>query len=309
MLQEGDSESLFREMLRVRLFEERLLAEFSRGKLFGTTHACIGQEANAVGVLSAVDRTDVVFSNHRCHGHFLAHGGSMPKLAAELFGRSSGVCGGKGGSQHLCSPTFYSNGVQGGILPNAAGIALAEKTRQNHRLVVVFLGDGTFGEGVVYEVLNIASLWALPLLLVVENNYYAQSTPLQGAFAGSFTKRFEAFAIPCTEAQTTDVLEVRHLALDQVAYVREKTQPAALVLHTYRFCAHSKGDDVRDGAEVATKRKQDPLIIHGERLSVPERDRIAEECGAEVNQAFDLAALDSWPRVDVHLTPALDPQQ
>jgi TPP-dependent pyruvate/acetoin dehydrogenase alpha subunit len=113
------------QMLRIRLFEERALDEFSKGHLFGTTHTCIGQEANAVGLIGALQRSDIVFSNHRGHGHYLAHGGSMHALAAELMGRSTGVTGGLGGSQHIHFPGFYSNGIQGGIVPCAVGMALA----------------------------------------------------------------------------------------------------------------------------------------------------------------------------------------
>lgn len=286
---------LFRRMLRIRLFEERLLVEFSRGKLAGTTHAYIGQEANAVGVLMVAGPACVAFSSHRCHGHFLAHGGDMRALVAELMGRSTGVCGGKGGSQHLCADGFYSNGVQGGIVPCAAGIALAEKVRKTGKLVIVFLGDGTFGEGVVYETLNIASLWKLPILFAVENNRYAQTTPISKAFAGSFTTRFEGFGIKSFEAETSDVLEVCELSHKVITSIHKTSEPAAIILHTYRFCAHSKGDDTRDPKEVEACRKYDPLEIHGRRLSVEERERIRLECAAEIDEAFRLAERDPFP--------------
>src|SRR4030043_319058 len=155
-------------LLRIRTFEETVLAKFPKGVFYGTTHSYLGQEADAVGVLSQLAQSDVVFSNHRCHGHFLAYGGDPHALFGELMGRSTGVCGGRGGSQHLHWRNFYSNGVQGGILPVAVGIALAEKQRQTGAVTLVFLGDGTFGEGVVYESLNLASLWSAPILFVVE---------------------------------------------------------------------------------------------------------------------------------------------
>ena len=179
----------FRQMLRIRLLEERVLAEFSRGRLFGTTHACIGQEANAVGILSAARRTDMVFSNHRCHGHYLAHGGDLRRLAAELMGKATGVCGGKGGSQHLCWNDFYSNGIQGGIVPCAAGMSLAGSSAPiNCRR---FPGRRDIGEGIVYETFNIAALWECRFCLV-ENNF-CPDNPVALALAGGFAARFHGF--------------------------------------------------------------------------------------------------------------------
>lgn len=160
-------EEFYRQMLRIRLFEETVLEMFPRGVIYGTTHTYIGQEANAVGVLSWLQDGDVVVSNHRCHGHFLAYGGSMHALAAELMGRSTGVCGGRGGSQHVKWKDFYANGILGGTIPLAVGIAFAEKTKGNSSIVFAFMGDGTLGEGVVYESLNMAALWQLPVLFVL----------------------------------------------------------------------------------------------------------------------------------------------
>ncbi len=119
---------------------------------------------------------DLIFSNHRCHGHYLARTGDVDGLMAEIMGRATGICGGRGGSQHICAHGVFSNGVQGGIAPVAAGLALAQNLTQSGHIAVCFIGDGTLGEGVLYETLNIASKWKLPLLVVLENNGYAQST-------------------------------------------------------------------------------------------------------------------------------------
>ena len=167
--------AFYERMFFIRRFEETLLDLFSLGKLVGTTHTYIGQEANAVGIIDHLDpAVDVVFSNHRCHGHYLAFADDPFGLMCEVMGKGPGVCGGKGGSQHLCRGNFYSNGVLGSIVPVATGIALAEKKKGSGAVSTVFLGDGTLGEGVTYESLNIASLWKLPVLFVVENNHYAQ---------------------------------------------------------------------------------------------------------------------------------------
>ncbi len=171
-------------LYRIRRFEETVLENFSKGVFYGTTHTYLGQEANAVGVLRNLQAGDIVFSNHRCHGHFLAYGGDPRALFAELMGKASGVCGGRGGSQHLHWRNFYSNGVQGGIVPVATGMALAEKRKGSRAVTVAFLGDGTLGEGVVYEALNMAALWKAPILYVVENNRIAQTTPIEAGSGG-----------------------------------------------------------------------------------------------------------------------------
>jgi len=294
--------ALFRSMLLIRRFEERLLAEFSTGKLVGTTHAYIGQEANAAGIFSVTDPGDVVFSNHRCHGHFLAYGGDPYRLAAELMGKTSGLVGGRGGSQHIHWRNFYSNGIQGGILPVATGMALAEKVNKTGKIALAFLGDGTLGEGALYESLNIASLWSLPILFVVENNRYAQTTPIELAVAGTITGRFSAFGITALERDTSDVLEVQAAALEAVGSVRRNGRPVGLILHTYRFSAHSKGDDVRDLAEIARAREKDPLLIHAPRLSDAERDRAESEVAAAIADAFARADADPFPNPESLIT-------
>ncbi len=294
-----DSNDLYRQLYRIRRFEETVLDNFSKGVFFGTTHTYLGQEANAVGVLAHLQDGEIVFSNHRCHGHFLAYGGDMRALFAELMGKSTGVCGGRGGSQHLHWQNFYSNGVQGGILPVAAGMALAEKRRQSGKLVIAFLGDGTFGEGVLYEALNMASLWEAPILFVVEDNRIAQTTPVELALAGSITSRCMAFDIPAVEIDSSGVLEVSSHAERLLDEIRLQGGPRALVVHTCRFGPHSKGDDTRDPAVVAAfRRERDPLMIHAPRLDPEARAAIEAEVNLEVETAFAQAMDDPWPVAD-----------
>ena len=296
---------LYRQMLRIRRFEETVLEQFPRGDFYGTTHTYIGQEADAVGVLQHLEGGDIVVSNHRCHGHFLAYGGSMQALAAELMGRKGGVCGGRGGSQHVQWMNFYANGILGGTLPLAAGMAMAEKLANSGRIVVAFMGDGTLGEGVVYESLNLASLWKLPTLYVLENNLYAQSTPIAHHLAGTIAGRFQAFDIPVLEMDTTDVLEIYDQAGQAVEKVRQGNGPLAVVLQTYRFAPHSKGDDTRDPAEIERFRTRDPLKVHAERVHEADRSSIERVVEEEVTKAFDAARADS-PADPTALTPALD---
>jgi TPP-dependent pyruvate/acetoin dehydrogenase alpha subunit len=289
---------LYKTMLIIRRFEERLLAEFSAGKLVGTTHTYIGQEADAAGIFSITDPQDVVFSNHRCHGHFLAYGGDPYRLAAELMGKSTGLVGGRGGSQHIQWRNFYSNGIQGGIVPIATGMALAEKARGTAKIALVFIGDGTLGEGVLYESLNIASLWRLPILFVLEDNGYAQTTPVEKGVAGSMAGRFNAFGIPVWERNTSDVLEICDAAHDAVTSVRSDVRPGCLLLHTYRFSAHSKGDDPRSSEELERISVFDPLFLHGSRLTAVELASTESEVMAIIEDAFLRAGADSFPSLN-----------
>jgi acetoin:2,6-dichlorophenolindophenol oxidoreductase subunit alpha len=287
---------LYRAMCRIRYFEETVLENFARGIFFGTTHTYLGQEADAVGVISHLSEQDIVISNHRCHGHFLAYGGDMRALFAELMGKSTGVCGGRGGSQHIHWKNFYSNGVQGGVAPLAVGMALAEKIKGNHAVALGFMGDGTFGEGVIYEALNMAALWKTPVLFIVENNHIAQTTPVELAVAGSLVKRFEAFGIPALELDTSDVREIMKVSDELLTQVRSLQTPRAMILHTCRFGPHSKGDDTRPAAEVAAMRaSRDPLMILGSVISPGKRSELEARAHEEVLQAFGLASSDPFP--------------
>jgi TPP-dependent pyruvate/acetoin dehydrogenase alpha subunit len=290
----ADLATLYERMYFIRRFEETLLDLFAQGKLVGTTHTYIGQEANAVGIIDHLDpRVDVVFSNHRCHGHYLAFTDDAFGLLSEVMGKATGTCGGKGGSQHLCNGNFYSNGVLGSIVPVATGIALAEKRKGSGAVSTVFLGDGTLGEGVTYESLNMASLWKLPVLFVVENNHYAQSTPVELELAGSIPARGAAFGIEVAELDTTDVTEVHEAAGHAVTRIRETGESYFLVIHTYRFSPHSKGDDNRDPAEIEKRRQRDPLKIAGEWLDSAERETIEE--AAERRLAETVVAAEAAP--------------
>jgi len=236
--------------LLIRRFEERVLALFADGELSGTTHTCLGQEYVPVA-LAPLLAGDFVFSNHRGHGHYLAHCADPEGLLAELMGRQGGVCHGVGGSQHLRRERFLSTGVQGESLPAAVGVALHYKHIGLRRVVAAYIGDGTWGEGAVYEALNLARLWEVPLLVVVEHNGIAQSTPTDHQLAGTITGRAAAFGITVSESDSTDIAAVRAEAAPHVARVRDTGVPHVLVLHTTRLGPHSKGDDARPADDVA----------------------------------------------------------
>lgn len=248
-------EALYEKAVLIRRFEERLLQLFAEGRLFGTVHTCIGQELTGLAVAEYLGEGDQIFSNHRCHGHYLARTDDVEGLLAEIMGRETGICGGRGGSQHICAGGFFSNGIQGGIVPVAVGLAVAHRFRDSRNIVTVFVGDGTLGEGTLYEALNIASRWQAPLLVVVENNLYAQSTAQSETLAGGICARAAAFGIETFHSSTWSPTELLKAAERSVALVRESRRPAFLQIDTYRLMAHSKGDDDRDPGELKKDRK------------------------------------------------------
>jgi 2-oxoisovalerate dehydrogenase E1 component len=278
---------LVRKAFEIRLFEERLLRLFSQGKLFGTVHTSIGQEWSGIAVAERLIPGDVIFSNHRCHGHYLARTGNIRGLLAEIMGRDSGICGGRGGSQHICDADVFSNGVQGGIVPISAGIALGQKIGRTGNITVAFIGDGTLGEGAVYETLNLSSLWSLPVLFVLENNLYAQSTPQRQTLAGNILARAEAFGIATNHVNTWNVPDLLSRMESAISQVRSCCKPMFVEIETYRLMAHSKGDDDRDPAEVQEYWARDSLVLFEKKFPGE-----AEKIKAEINRNLDEAVID-----------------
>ncbi|MBK9453111.1 MAG: pyruvate dehydrogenase [Bacteroidetes bacterium] len=274
--------------ITIKFVEERLLELFGQGKLFGTVHTCVGQEWSAVSVGRCLQPQDFVFSNHRCHGHFLSYGGSANALIAEVMGKEDGVCGGRGGSQHLCYQRFFSNGIQGGIAPLAAGTALANQREENGGIAVVFLGDGTLGQGILYETMNIASKWNLPLLFVVENNFYAQSTASHETLSGEIRHRFEAFGIEGMENNTWEWQALLRDMEANVGMVRATGKPRYHVIDTYRLKPHSKGDDNREKEEILRFTEKDPLNVLLRRFAGhPAMEAIIANAQALVDEAVE----------------------
>lgn len=265
-----------KKIIEIRRFEENLLTLFSNGDLFGTTHTSIGQEGISATLATLLDiDKDSVMSSHRCHGHYLALGGDPELLLREIMGRETGLCGGRGGSQHIKYKNFYSNGIQGGVVGNGAGIALSKKIfGKGDGIAVAFLGDGTLGQGLVYESFNFSSKHELPILYIVENNRYAQSTPVEAALAGSIDARAQAFGISFVETSSNDPRKLYHEFRRAVNYVRDERKPFVLIAQTYRLGPHSKGDDFRDQAEVGQFSAFDPLIYAREILGEDEFDII-----------------------------------
>ncbi|RSM70914.1 dehydrogenase [Actinoplanes sp. ATCC 53533] len=258
----------------IRHFELALLDLFDRGQVTGTTHTCLGQEHLPVALKPLLDDKDYVFSNHRGHGHYLARFADPHGLLAEIMGRSGAVCQGVGGSQHILRERFLTTGVQGQSVPIAVGVALHLKRREPGRLAVVHIGDGTWGEGAVYEGLNMAALWQLPLLMIVENNGIAQSTPTSANLAGTIAGRVHGFGIDYESIDGTDVTAIRNLLTEPIARVRKQSRPLVVECRTERLGPHSKGDDSRDPRKLDLLRERDWYVTY--RHALPDRFNAAD---------------------------------
>ena len=291
---------------RIRLTEQLLLRLFSEGLLSGTTHTCLGEELCQMSVVRALNGPyDHVLSNHRNHGHFLTYSGDFLGLVAEILGREGGVCGGIGGSQHLAFHHFHSNGVQAGMTALGVGQALARRFDGHDGVTAIVVGDGTLGEGLLYESLNLAAIWHLPVLFVLEHNRIAQTTPTQDTTAGDIVRRGEAFGL-----RTLRLRDDESGFLHRVdAFVQSVRQghPSLLVIDTERLGPHSKGDDLRDPAEKAYIESRDPLGALRRGLSAAECEAIEQENQqfiAEVHRrALDLPAASRLEAATTILRP------
>ena len=287
---------ILKDIIRIRNVEQAFLDLFSQGKLNGTVHTCIGQELSAMAFAGQIKKSDFVFSNHRCHGHFIAYTKEWKSLILELMGKKGGVCSGVGSSQHLQLFNFFSNGIQGGIMPIAAGFALGNKIKKSKDIGVVYIGDGTLGEGVVYESLNFISKKDIPLLVVCENNKYAQSTPIEYNLAGSIEQRAKAFGIEFRESNTyDDDISILTEAKNSIEFVRETGKPLFHLVNTYRLKAHSKGDDDRDISEILEFEKLD--ILNRLKIQDPNTieniyNQVNDEIWSFINQVLNDEELD-----------------
>ena len=290
----------YEKIIKIRTFEEHILDMFSRNMLSGTTHTYIGEEATAVAVMNHVKDSDTVFSNHRCHGHYLAYGGSERSLLAEIMSKESGLCQGRGGSQHIHYKNFYTNGIQGGIVPNAVGVGLANKLRKKNGNVIVFLGDGTLGQGVVYEAMNMAVICKVPVVFVIEDNAYAMSTKRKDAIAGDIRKRVEGFDIKCFDIESTDVDELDLFFRDVFGNIDIERMPVCAVVHNYRLGAHSKGDDTRDKNEVEAHWEFDPVKIVEKKIG----SEVVSKLRVQYHSVLEKITAELMHESSITITPA-----
>lgn len=285
-------------MLMIRFFEEKVEDIFTSGMLSGTVHTCIGQEAIAVGVGRAFRKTDVITSTHRGHGHFIAKGGDPKRVMAELFGKATGYSGGRGGSQLMADYSIGfmgANGIVGGSIPVATGMALHFKQNRKKRIAGCFLGDGAANQGTFHESLNMASLWKLPVIYLFENNLYAMSTPCSQATAGAdIVSKAESYHIPGISIDGNDLLAVIDTVKQQTKQVRAGSGPVLIEFRTYRFSGHSRGDKrhYRTRHEEAEWWKNEPIkrfrryLMDSDMLTKEEDRQLIKKAKSELREAI-----------------------
>ncbi len=257
---------MYRDMITIRGFEEQAGELYARGDLPGLVHLSSGQEAVAVGVCAALKTDDYIASHHRGHGHCIAKGARVDRMFAELMGRLPGYCKGKGGSMHIFDPStgnLGTTGIVGGGIPTATGAALSAKLRGTDQVAVCFFGDGALNQGTLFESMNLASIWKLPVILVCENNLYGEFTASDTVTAGKDYKgRGRVFSIPSMEVDGMDVLAVHRCTTEAVQKARSGKGPTFLVCNTYRFSGHHAGDQKQDYKKEQEREewtKKDPL--------------------------------------------------
>ncbi|MCA9905247.1 MAG: thiamine pyrophosphate-dependent dehydrogenase E1 component subunit alpha [Anaerolineae bacterium] len=282
-------------MLLIRRTEERILEEMMKGKLASTMcHVSIGQEAVAAGVCSAMQPQDYLTSTHRGHGHFIARGGGLNRMMAELFGKETGYCKGRGGSMHITDISIGhlgANGIVGGHLGIAAGAGLWSQISKNNAVTVCFFGEGATNEGITHESVNMSALWKLPVVYVVENNHYAMSLAWERSTAQqSFTEKAKAYGIPGVDVDGQDALAVAEAASEAIDRARNGEGPTLIGAHTYRFLGHSRADPskYRSSEEEERERARDPLTIMRTKVgSDILSDSDVEVYEAEIKQMLD----------------------
>ncbi len=301
---------LLREMLRIRRFEERCVELYSATKIRGFLHLYIGEEANAVGVMQALEPADAVVTTYREHGHALARGIAARPLMAEMYGKREGTSRGRGGSMHVFDKAtrFYGgNAIVAGGLPLAVGLALVDKLRGEKHATACFFGDGAASEGMFHECLNLAALWKLPVLFICENNRYAMGTALERAQSQiDLAKHAESYAMRAEAVDGMDVVAVEVAARRAAAVVRETGAPYFLENRTYRFRAHSMYDPelYRSKAEVEEWKKKDPIVqLQGWMTSAgflhpDDLQRIEAAIAAEIDDAVAFAEAGRWEPVE-----------
>ncbi len=276
---------MYRTMLTIRRFEERAAQEFARGAIPGFIHSYIGQEAVATGVCANLRLDDRIVSNHRGHGHCIAKGADVKRMMAEIHGRRTGYCHGKGGSMHIADfavGMLGANGIVCAGLPIAVGAALAAQLEGGDRVAVVFFGDGASNEGEFHETLNLASVWKLPIVFACENNLYGANTPIGNVLPSStIAERAKAYTIPATVVDGNDVFEVYEAAQGAVFRARSGSGPSFIEFKTYRWHHHFEGGyfpDLRPQDEVEAWKERCPIRKFEQRL---QKDEILDRRGLE----------------------------
>lgn len=300
---------MYRRMVMIRLFEEQVNELYTRALMPGLAHLYSGEEAVAVGICEALRQTDYITSTHRGHGHCLAKGASPDRMFAELLGKKAGYCKGKGGSMHIADPAtgnLGANAIVGGSAGIATGAALSAKRLGKGQVAVCFFGEGALGQGVLYEVMNLAALWKLPVIYACENNLYNEYTHYSETTAGDILTRGPAFGVPAESVDGQDVRAVYSTAHRLVERARKGEGPAFLVCNTYRYTGHHVGDINREyyrskQEEQEWKTKRDPIqnlaawLVEEKLVDAEKLDNIQKEVRAEIQAAVEFAIAAPYP--------------
>ena len=302
---------MLRRMLRIRYFEEQVIESIERGEVVGAAHSYIGEEAVAVGACLALRDDDYMTGNHRSHGHPIAKGGDVKKAMAELFGKRTGFCKGKGGSMHLADFSIGilgESGILGSSIPTAVGAALGSQLQGNDRVAVAFFGDGASNEGAFHESINLATVWKLPVVFLCENNQYAVTTSFRDSVATeNISDRAAAYNIPGILVDGQDVVAMHETVLQAVARARAGQGPSLVEGRTYRYYEHSLGlgrivrESYRSDEEVEQWKLRDPIVLHKDRLlsrevaTQADIDQMEDEVRLQIEEAMAFARESPYP--------------
>lgn len=284
---------IYKTVYLVRTFEKTVEKLFELGKMRGTTHGCIGQEIIPAIVMEYVDKEkDFITGTHRCHGQVLAYTNDPYSLACEMMGKADGFNAGMGGSQHIKTGNYITNGVTGGMAAVGAGMAFSLKKKDSDGIVISFLGDGGFQEGYVSETMNMASAFEIPIVYILENNRYAMSTLSSEYCAGTYERRIKALDIEFFYCESKNIDDVELAVSQAISYVRTNKKPAFVQVDTFRLCGHSKSDDMSYMSEDERKKniEDDPMIALEQKLAPDIIYSIQNEIDKQISQAFEHAS-------------------
>ena len=296
---------LLQQMLRIRVFEEKAEELYAMGRVHGTMHLSIGQEASAVGASNALQPADYLLNHHRGHGHCLAWGGDLNLMMAEFMGKETGYCRGRGGSMHIANVeanNLGANGIVAGGVPIAVGVGLSIKLRHTGQVCMVVFGDGAANEGAFHESLNMASIWTLPVIYLCENNQYAMSMPMRSAFnIERISQRAAAYGIPGVTVDGNDLVAVYQALAEAAARGRAGEGPSLIEAVTYRWRGHSKSDKqaYRTRDEVKEWQQRDPIPRFARLLRLSESELESARAVAREQVEEAVAFAEASPEPDV----------
>ncbi|MGG4411874.1 thiamine pyrophosphate-dependent dehydrogenase E1 component subunit alpha [Niallia taxi] len=310
MITEQKLKDLYKEMWLIRYFDEKVDQFFAKGMIHGTTHLCVGQEASAAGSIAVIGRKDKIVSTHRGHGHCIAKEGDVNKMMAELFGRETGYCKGKGGSMHIADVekgNLGANGIVGGGLPLAVGAALTSQMKKENYVVLCFFGDGASNEGSFHESVNLAAIWDLPVVFICENNQYGMSGPVKEMTRiKHIADRAGSYGIPGKVVDGLDMIDIMNSVHVAVEHARSGKGPSLIEMKTYRWKGHSKSDakKYRTREEEKEWRAKDGIkrfketLINANILTEETAKQLKESAYQEIEGAVKFAENSPEPSID-----------